>query len=197
MKKINPPYSWLKISLWGICFFLCFIVSAQIKETPKQRIANFYKWYGKTDVIPFEGDCYESDGVDVSKIDMKCIQKYIKSIETTDLFSSIYIKALQQEFLQKQANIKKNGYAAGMDYDRYTLSQDPPSIKELLFALNNSSTTAISGIKAKVIVNLTKPYKINYIYSLNLENNIWKLSKIESKKFNAKNTRNHSFGGNS
>jgi hypothetical protein len=181
MKKINPPYSWLKISLWGICFFLCFIVSAQIKERPKKRIANFYKWYGKTDGIPLEGDCYEADGVDVTKIDMKFIQKYIKTIEATGLFSSIYIKGLQQEFLQKQADIKKNGYATGIDHDRYTLSQDPPNLKDLLFALNNSSTTVISGIKAKVVVNLIKPYKISYIYSLDLENNIWKLSKIELK----------------
>jgi hypothetical protein len=112
---------------------------------------------------------------------MKCIQKYIKTIEATGLFSSIYIKCLQQEFLQKQADIKKNGYATGIDHDRYTLSQDPPNLKDLLFALNNSSTTVISGIKAKVVVNLIKPYKISYIYSLDLENNIWKLSKIESK----------------
>jgi len=181
MKKTNPPCSWLIISLWGICFFSCFEVSAQIKETPKQRIASFYRWYCNTDAIPFEGDCYEEDGVDVTKIDMKCIQIYIKSIEATGLFSSIYIKNLQQEFVQKQANIKKNGYTAGIDFDRYTLSQDPPSFKELLFALNNSSITAISVITAKVLVNLKKPYKISYIYSLDLENNIWKLSKIESK----------------
>jgi hypothetical protein len=180
MKKINPPYSWLTISLWGICFIPYFAASAQIKETPKQRIAAFYKWCGKTDAIPFEGDCYEADGIDVTKIDTKCIQKYIKSIETTDLFSSIYIKSLQQEFISKQAEIKKNGYAAGIDQDRYT-PQDPPSDKELLFALGNSSTTAISENKAKVVVNLKKPYKVIYTYSLDLENNIWKLSKIESK----------------
>lgn len=180
MKKINPPYSWLTISLWGICF-ISYFASAQIKETPKQRIAAFYKWYGKTDAIPFEGDCYEADGVDVTKIDTKCIQKYIKSIEATGLFSSIYTKGLQQEFISKQAEIKKIGYASGIDHDRYTLSQDPPTDKDLLFALNNSSTTAISGNKAKVVVNLKNPYKVTYIYSLDLENNIWKLSKIESK----------------
>jgi hypothetical protein len=181
MKKINPPYSWLTISLWGICFVSCFVSSAQVKETPKQRMAAFYKWYGKTDAIPFEGDCYENDGIDVTKIDMKCIQKYIKSIEVTGLFSSIYIKGLQQEFIRKQADIKKDGYAAGIDHDRYTLSQDPPTDKDLLFALNNSSTTAISGNKAKVVVKLKKPYSTTYIYSLDLENNIWKLSKIEAK----------------
>lgn len=181
MKKINPPYSWLTISLWGICFVSFFNISAQVVATPKQRMAVFYKWYGKTDAIPFEGDCYEADGVDVTKIDMKCIQKYIKSIESTGLFSSLYIKGLQQEFTNKQADIKKEGYAAGIDYDRYTLSQDPPSDKDLLAALNNSSTTAIRGNKAKVVVNLKNPYKVTYIYSLDLENNVWKLSKIESK----------------
>lgn len=180
MKKINPPYSWLTISLWGICFISYFTVEAQVKETPKQRIAQFYNWIGK-DNLPFEGDCYEADGVDVTKIDMKCTQKYIKSIESTGLFSSIYIKGLQQEFMQMQAEIKKKGYADGIDYDRYTLSQDPPSVKDLQFDLNNSSTTAISGNKAKVVVNLKKPYKISYIYSLDLESNVWKLSKIESK----------------
>ena len=181
MKKINPPCSWLIISLWGICFFSCFIVSAQIKEIAKQRIMNFYKWYGRTNAIPFEGDCYVSDGVDVTKIDMKCIQKYIKSVEATGFFSSIYIKGLQQEFFQKQADIKKNGYTSGIDYDRYTLSQDPPSFKDLLFALNNSSTSTINTNKVKVVVNLKKPYKISFIYSLDFENNVWKLSKIESK----------------
>lgn len=181
MKKINPPYSWLTISLWGICFVSCFTVSAQITASPKQRLSAFYKWYGKTDAIPFEGDCYEADGVDVTKIDMKCIQKYIKSIEATGLFSSIYIKGLQQEFIKKQADIKKDGFAAGIESDRYTLSQDPPSDKDLLAALNNSSTTTISGNKAKVVVNLKQPYKVSYIYTLDLENNIWKLSKIESK----------------
>jgi len=142
---------------------------------------NFYKWHGKIDAIPFEGHCYVSEGVDVTKIDIKCIEKYIKSIEATGFFSSIYFKGLQQEFFQKQADIKKNGYASGIDYDRYTLSQDPPSFKDLLFALNNSSTSATNGNKANVVVNLKKPYKISYIYSLDLENNVWKLSKIESK----------------
>jgi hypothetical protein len=112
---------------------------------------------------------------------MKCIQIYIKTIEATGFFSNIYIKRLQLEFVQKQANIKKNGYTAGIDYDRYTLLQDPPSFKELLFALNNSSTSTINGNKAKIVVNLKKPYKITYIYSLDLKNNVWKLSKIESK----------------
>lgn len=183
MKKINPPYSWLTISLWGICFISYFAASAQItiRETPKQRIAAFYKWYSNTDAIPFEGDCYEADGVDVTKIDTKCIQKYIKAIEATGLFSSIYAKGLQQEFSSKLTEIKKVGYATGVEHDRYTLSQDPPTGKDLLFALNNSSTTAITGNKAKVIVNLGKPYKVRYIYSLDLENNTWKLSKIESK----------------
>lgn len=158
-----------------------FNVFSQIKETPKQRIAAFYKWYEKTDSIPFEGDCYEADGVDVTKIDTKCIQKYIKSIEATGLFSSLYIKGLQQEFSSKQAEIKKNGFAAGVDHDRYTLSQDPPTSKDLLLALNKTSTAAISGNKAKVVVALKNPYKVTYIYSLDLENNVWKLSKIESK----------------
>lgn len=181
MKKINPPYSWLKISLWGICFISYFVASAQIKETPKQRIGVFMKWYDKTDQIPFEGDCYEADGVDVTKIDTKCIQKYIKAIENTGIFSSVYIKTLQKEFEKKQTDIKKNGFASGIDHDRYTLSQDPPTGKDLLLALNTNSTTAISGNKAKVVVKLSKPYKISYIYSLDLENEIWKLTKIESK----------------
>ena len=181
MKKINPPYSWLTISLWGICFICHFKTFAQAKETPKQRIAAFYKWYGKTDAIPFEGDCYEADGIDITKIDTKCVQKYIKSIETTGLFSSLYIKGLQQEFVSKQSEIKKKGFADGIDYDRYTLSQDPPTEKDLLLALNKTSTSAINGNKAKVVVNLKKPYKVTYIYSLDLENNVWKLSKIELK----------------
>ena len=93
MKKKNPPYSQLKIYLWGIFLFSCFIVSAQIKETPKQQIISFYKLYSKSKAIHFKSDCYEADGVDISKIEIKCIQEYIKSIETTGLFSCIYIKA--------------------------------------------------------------------------------------------------------
>lgn len=183
MKKTIPPYSWLIISLWGICFLSAFSTSAQIYVglTPKERLELFFKWYDKTDKIPTETDCLELDGLDITSINTNCIENYIKAIKRTGLFSSIYIKSLQQEFLQKQANIKKNTYAEGIDYDRYTLSQDPPSVKELLFALNNSSTTAISKKKAKVVVNIKKPYKISYIYSLDLENNVWKLSKIESK----------------
>lgn len=182
MKKINPPYSWLTLSLWGICF-IPYFASAQItiRETPKQRIAAFYKWYGKTDAIPFEGDCYEADGVDVTGINTDCLQIYIKKIKKTGLFSEIYLESLKQEFISKKNEIKKNGFAAGIDHDRYTLSQDPPSDKDLLFALNNSSTTAINANKAKVVVNLKNPYKVTYIYSLDLENNVWKLSKIESK----------------
>ncbi|CAH0995147.1 hypothetical protein EMA8858_01267 [Emticicia aquatica] len=182
MKNINPPYSWLTISLWGICFISYFAVSAQIKETPKQRLTAFITWYGKTDQVPFEGDCFEADGVDITKIDMKCIQKYIQSIEKTGLFSSLYIKGLQQEFIAKQAQIKKNGYAEGIDYDRYTLSQDPPSDKDLQYALNNNSFTTISNTKAKVTINVKKPYKITYIYSMDLESNVWKITKIESKE---------------
>jgi hypothetical protein len=49
--------------------------------------------HSKTKAIHFKSDCYEADGVDISKIEIKCIQEYIKSIETTGLFSCIYIKA--------------------------------------------------------------------------------------------------------
>ncbi|MFN3489020.1 MAG: hypothetical protein ACK4YV_07790 [Emticicia sp.] len=183
MKKINPPYSWLIISLWGICFISYFAASAQIttRETPKQRVIAFMKWYDKTDKIPFEGDCYEVDGVDITSIDTDCLQNYIKKIQRAGLFSSIYLESLKQEFIAKKAEIRKSGYATGIDFDRYTLSQDPPTGKELLAGFNNFSSSTITGSKAKVIVNLEKPYKVRYIYSLDLENNTWKLSKIESK----------------
>ncbi len=73
--------------------FLVFYNFTQIKETPKQQIISFYKLYSKSKAIHFKSDCYEADGVDISKIEIKCIQEYIKSIETTGLFSCIYIKA--------------------------------------------------------------------------------------------------------
>jgi hypothetical protein len=181
MKKSNPPLNWLTISLWGICFFQPLLNFAQAIESPKQRVAVFMSWLANGDKNPFEGDCYEADGVDVTKIDVKCIQKYIKSIDAAGIFSTVYIKNLQKEFATKQAQIKKDGYAPGVEFDRYTLSQDPPSSKDLLFALKNSSTTITTGTKAKVTVNLKKPYNYTYIYSLDLEANKWKLSKIESK----------------
>lgn len=183
MKKINPPYSWLTISLWGICFIAYFAASAQIstRETPKQRVISFMKWYDKTDKIPFEGDCYEVDGVDITSIDTDCLQNYIKKIKKTGLFSSIYLESLKQEFIAKKAELKKNGYAAGIEFDRYTLSQDPPTGKELLSGFNNFSSYTTTDNKAKVVVRLKNPYKVTYIYSLDLENNVWKLSKIESK----------------
>ena len=89
MKKINPPLNWLKISLWGICFILPNLSFAQIAETPQQRVAVFMTWLANEDKNPFEGDCYEADGVDVTKINDKCIQKYIKSIDATGIFSSV------------------------------------------------------------------------------------------------------------
>lgn len=180
MKKSNPPLNWFKISLWGICYILPYLGFAQTTETPQQKIGVFMTWLANEDKNPFEGDCFEADGVDVTKINEKCIQKYIKSIDATGIFSSVYIKSLQKEFATKQAQIKKDGYAPDVEFDRFTLSQDPPTSKELLFALK-SSTTSINGTKAKVNVILKKPYKITYIYSLDLEGNLWKLSKIESK----------------
>ncbi|AFK05288.1 hypothetical protein Emtol_4164 [Emticicia oligotrophica DSM 17448] len=180
MKSFKSSVFWLTISLWGICFVHTSDSFSQIKESPKQRLTAFIKWTGKEN-LPFEGDCFNGEGYVVNKIDEKCIQKYIKSIEATGLFSSLYIKSLQQEFNQMKAEIKKNKYAYSLEYDRYTISQDPPEVKDLITALNNNSTVSINGSKAKIIVKLKRPYSVTYTYSMDLENNVWKLTKIEAK----------------
>jgi hypothetical protein len=173
---INPS-----LKIWGIYCFLVFAIPVYAQETPQQRLYRFFTWVGKPEQLPDENECFVGEGLDITKINNKCLQNYLASIQKTGLFSSIYMKNLKNEFAEKQAIIAKNDTAERMDYDRYLLSQDPPTTAQLLYALKNSSSTKIDKTKAKITVNIKKPYVQTLIYHFDLEENIWKISSIESK----------------
>ncbi len=173
---INPS-----LKIWGIYCFLVLAIPSYAQETPQQRLTRFFTWVGKPEQLPDENECFDGEGMDIIKINSKCLQNYLTAIQKTGLFSSIYMKNLKTEFAEKQAIIAKKDTAERMDYDRYLLSQDPPTTAQMLFALRNSSSTKIDKTKAKVTVNIKKPYIQTLIYNFDLEENIWKISSIESK----------------
>lgn len=175
MIKINPS-----LKTWRIYFFILVATQAYAQQTPQQRLGQFFTWVSKTEQVPEENDCFEMDGYDISKIDDKCLQKYLANIQKTGFFSSIYMKNLKAEFTTMKATLKKEGMAQSREADRYLLSQDPPTMVQLLYALKTSSTSKIEANKAKVTVNIKKPYKQTLIYNFDLEENIWKISSIES-----------------
>lgn len=174
---INPS-----LKIWGIYCFVAFASPSFGQETPQQRLTQFFNWLNKPAQIPDEGECFDGEGYDIIKVNNKCLQNYLASIDRTGLFSSIYIKKLKAEFAEIQAIVAKKDTAERLGYDRYSLSQDPPTPAQMLYALKNSSTTKIDKTKAKVTVNVKKPYKHTLIYNFDLEENIWKLSSIESKE---------------
>lgn len=173
---INPS-----LKIWGIYCFLVLAIPSYAQETPQQRLTKFFNWVGKTEQLPDENECFDGEGLDITKINNKCLQNYLAAIQKTGLFSSIYIKNLKTEFAEKQAIVAKKDTAERLDYDRYLLSQDPPTTAQLLYALKNSSSTKIDKTKAKVMVNLKKPYVQTLIYNFDLEENIWKISSVEEK----------------
>lgn len=174
---INPS-----LKIWGIYCFLVLAIPSYAQEPPQQRLAKFFTWVGKSDQLPDENKCFEGEGLDITKINNKCLQNYLAAIQKTGLFSSIYLKNLKSEFAKKQAIVAKKDTAERMDYDRYLLSQDPPTTAQLLYALKSNSSTKIDKTKAKVTVNLKKPYVQTLIYNFDLEENIWKISSVEEKQ---------------
>ncbi|RYU96209.1 hypothetical protein [Emticicia agri] len=174
---INPS-----LKIWGIYCFVAFAIPLHAQQTPQQRLGKFFSWLGKPAQVPDENECFEGEGMDITKINPKCLQNYLSVIEKTGLFSSIYLRNLKNEFKVKQSVVAKKEIAERLDYDRYLLSQDPPTIAQLLYALKNSSSTKIDKTKATVTVNIKKPYIHTLIYKFDLEENIWKISSIESKE---------------
>jgi hypothetical protein len=173
---INPS-----LKIWGIYCFLVLAIPSFAQETPQKRLTRFFTWVGRTEQLPDENDCFVGEGMEITKINNKCLQNYLAAIQKTGLFSSIYMKNLKAEFAEKQAIVAKKDTAERMDYDRYLLSQDPPTTAQLLYALRNSSYTKIDKTKARVTVNLKKPYVQTLIYNFDLEEKIWKISSVESK----------------
>lgn len=173
---INPS-----LKIWGIYCFLVIAIPSFAQETPQQRLTMFFTWVGKTEQLPDENECFDGEGMEIIKINSKCLQNYLAAIQKTGLFSSIYMKNLKKEFAEKQAIVAKKDTAERMDYDRYLLSQDPPTTAQLLYALKNSSSTKMDKTKARITVNLKKPYVQTLIYNFDLEENIWKISSIEEK----------------
>ncbi|RFS14892.1 hypothetical protein [Emticicia sp. C21] len=174
---INPS-----LKIWGIYCFLVLAIPSFAQETPQQRLTKFFTWIGKPEKLPNENECFYGEGMDIIKINTKCIQNYLVAIQKTGLFSSVYMKNLKNEFAEKQAIVAKKDTAERMDYDRYLLSQDPPTTAQLLYALKNSSSTKIDKTKARVTVNLKKPYVQTLIYNFDLEDNLWKISSVEEKE---------------
>lgn len=173
---INPS-----LKIWGIYCLIAFSNPLYAQETPQQRLVKFFNWVGKPEQIPDENNCFDGEGLEIIRIDNKCLQRYLGDIQKTGLFSSVYVKNLKSEFAEKQAIVARKDTAERLDYDRYLLSQDPPTTMQLLYALKNSSSTKIDKIKAKVTINIKKPYVQTLIYNFDLEENIWKISSIESK----------------
>lgn len=162
------------------CGFFSLSFQAQTPaKAPKDVLIAFFKWIEKDEKMD-EGQCFTQDGYDVTKIDDACVKKYLQYVQTTNYFSSVYIKKLGSEFDAMKAAIRKDGYAGGRDADRYYLSQDPPSTQETVNALSKSSTTQITGTKATVTINFKQPYKYTLRYKLDLENNQWKISEISN-----------------
>ncbi|MBA4850148.1 hypothetical protein [Emticicia sp. BO119] len=174
---INPS-----LKIWGIYCFVAIAIPLYAQETPQQRLTKFFTWVCKADQLPDENECFDGEGPDITKIDTQCLQNYLAAIQKTGLFSGSYMKNLKREFAEKQMIVAKKDTAERMDYDRYLLSQDPPTKAELLYALKNSSSIKIDNTKAKVTINLKKPYVQTLIYNFDLEENIWKISSIESKE---------------
>ncbi|GAB3515281.1 hypothetical protein [Emticicia fontis] len=174
---INPS-----LKIWGIYCFLVLAIPSYAQETPQQRLTKFFNWVGKSEQLPDENNCFEGEGLDITKINKKCLENYLVAIQKTGLFSSIYMKSLKSELAEKQAIVAKKEIAERLDYDRYLLSQDPPTTAQLVYALKNSSATKIDKTKAKVTVNIKKPYVQTLIYNFDLEENSWKISSIESKE---------------
>lgn len=174
---LNPS-----LKTWGIYCFLAIATPSFGQETPQQRLSQFFNWLNKPSQVPDEGECFDGEGYDITKVNNKCLQNYLTTIQKTGLFSSVYIKHLKAEFAETQAIVAKKDTAERLSYDRYSLSQDPPTPAQMLYALKNSSSTKIDKTKAKVTVNVKKPYKYTLIYNFDLEENTWKLSSIESKE---------------
>ena len=172
---VNPS-----LKIWGISVFILISFQVSAQQTPQQRLTTFFGWLSKPEKLPDENNCFQGEGMEITKIDSKCIQNYLKSIQSTGLFSSIYMKDLENEVAEKKAIVAKGDTAERIDYDRYLLSQDPPTTNQMLYALKNTSSTKIDKSKAKVTINLKKPYIQTLIYNMDWEDNVWKVSKIET-----------------
>src|SRR6218665_3054612 len=90
---INPS-----LKTCGIYCFLVLAIPSYAQESPQQRLAKFFSWIGKTAQLPDENECFDGEGLDITKINDKCLQNYLAAIQKTGLFSSIYLKNLKNEF---------------------------------------------------------------------------------------------------
>ncbi len=147
------------------------------QATPRDGVKALLTWLdvGK---IPDESQCYEGEGYVITKIDYRCFEKHLAKIEKTKIFSKVYLASLRNEVIEKNKQIEKQKYADALEADRYTLSQDPPTGKELMVGLPAALVTTNRN-KATVILKITKPYKHSIKYLLDLEDGVWRISAIQ------------------
>ncbi|MFN3851437.1 MAG: hypothetical protein ACK4NY_18515 [Spirosomataceae bacterium] len=165
-----------KVRILLLIIFICPSIS-MAQATPKDGVKALLTWLD-SGTIPDEGLCYEGEGYEITKIDYRCFEKHLAKIEKTKIFSKVYLASLRNEVIEKNKQIAKQKYAYGLEADRYTLSQDPPTGKQLMAGLPTSVVTTNRN-KSTVILKIAKPYKHSIKYLLDLEDGVWRVSAIQ------------------
>ncbi|GAB3167946.1 YqhG/Tai3 family protein [Telluribacter humicola] len=151
---------------------------AQEEEAPVSTVNDLIVWLKNNPDQSDERGCFTMDGVDVTEVDTVCVRHHIQGLRSTGLFATTYIGELEKEFAQMQAAIRKEGYAASKDYDRYFNSQDSPAYDDAISQLGTAAQTKISGKEATVAVTFTEP-SYTLTYTLRQEDGRWKIIHIE------------------
>ncbi|WP_146151274.1 hypothetical protein [Chitinophaga niastensis] len=127
-----------------------------------------------------EDSCYAAmDAMDILKLNKPYIKVYLNNLKNTGLFSSAYLSAQKEYYLDIEKDIKKDGYGTARDADMYTLSQDPPDNKVVLARLQKV-TPLISGNAATVTIDFKTSDHYKLIYKLVKENNSWLINSIDA-----------------
>ncbi|SHG87510.1 hypothetical protein [Pedobacter caeni] len=132
------------------------------------------------DLINKENECFaKMDGLDVLKLNKPFVKTYLTHLKNTGLFSRAYLAAQHKAYQDLEKSILKDGSAIFRDSDIYTLSQDPPSSKELLASLQKSSPL-ISGTTALITLVFKNYQGYKLIYKLVKEGGYWRIDQINA-----------------